>query len=385
MWLGAVRAFAEASLVGGLADWFAVVALFRHPLGMRWIPHTAIIPKNKDRIGAGLADFVQNRFLTPEAIEKQLRSKKFAEGLAHWLTISTNSERVAATLAELFPKVLKAANDDDIRRFIRENIFSQLKEINLSSHAAALLKTFVDEGKHQQVLTQLLLSGGSVIRRNRDFIRGKVRPRIPIPNILWIKDSLADKVADGIVNGTIETLDEASKDPNHPLRRQFEEEVAQFIRDLETSDKYSTAIQEIRQRFFTSTGVSDFLNSAWQKFKSGVLAGLSNPDSDLRKRLVGFVGSVGVALEKDGAFCRKLDEWIVSSASSLARSHGHEIGEMIRNKFHEWDPTTAAQQLEEQVGDDLQFIRVNGAIVGGFVGVVLYFLDRFLPAMRHLL
>lgn len=384
MWLGAVRAFAEASLVGGLADWFAVVALFRHPLGMRWIPHTAIIPKNKDRIGAGLADFVQNRFLTPDAIEKQLRSKKFAEGLAQWLTVPTNSERVALTLAELFPKVLKAANDDDIRRFLRENILGQLKEINLSAHVAALLRAFVAEGKHQQVLIQLLLSGEGIMKTNQQFIRDKVRDRIHLPNILGLRDHLATKIADGIVNGTIETLDEASKNANHPLRCQFDEVIAQFISDLETSDKYAPVIQEIRQKFFTSTGVSDFLNSAWQKFKSGILAGLSDPDSDLRKRVVGFVGSVGVALEKDSAFCRKLDDWIVSSAASLARSHGHEIGEMIRNKFHEWDPTTAAQQLEEQVGDDLQFIRVNGAIVGGFVGVVLYFLDRFLPAMRHL-
>jgi uncharacterized membrane-anchored protein YjiN (DUF445 family) len=377
-WVGAVRAFAEASVVGGLADWFAVVALFRHPLGLRWIPHTAILPRTKDRIGAGLADFIQEHFLTPETIVEKLRTKNIADGIAQWLTESNNAERVVATLGEILSRVVEATNDEDIRRFIRENLSGRLKEIRIGPQAAALLKTFVDEGRHQQVLTQLLLSGGGLVRKNERFIRDKVRQRVHLPNIFGLPDFVAHQIANGIVDGAIHTLDEASKDTNHPLRHQFNEAVAQFIRDLETSDKYSHVIEEMRQKFITSTGVSDFVSSVWYNFKSEMLAGFADPDLELRRRLVQMVDSVGLALQKDDAFRHKLDKLIIFEASSLAHKHRHEIGAIIRARFKKWDPTEAAEMLEGRIGEDLQYIRINGALVGGGVGLVLYFLSRFI-------
>ena len=207
-----------------------------------------------------------------------------------------------------------------------------------------------------------------------------MRKRVRIPNILWVADGVADVVTDGIVDGTIQTLDEAGKDPKHRLRRQFDDAVAEFIRDLEQSDKYAHLIEEMRNKFITGTGVSDFLNSVWQNFKSELRIGLADPGSELRRRLVGLVGGVGLALQKDATFRRKLDERIISSATFLARSNGHEIGAMIRGKFQSWDPTTAAKMLEERIGEDLQYIRINGALVGGLVGLVLYFIDRLMLA-----
>jgi len=373
-WIGFVRAFSEASVVGGLADWFAVVALFRHPLGLRWIPHTAIIPNNRDRIGAALADFIQKHFLTPEAIKEKVGSAINAKKLARWLMKLANAKRVTGTLSEYLPKVVETINDEDIRRFIRDNVSVHLKKIRIGPRVAALLRTFVDEGKHQLVLTQLLLSGVGIIKKNEDFIRDKVRKRVPDLLGLTTLFGVKELIANGIINGAIQTIEEASKEMNHPIRDQFNEAVSNFIKDLETSDKYSHAIVEMREKVITSTGISDFLKSTWNKFKSEILAGLANPDSDLRQRLVVLVRCAGFAIRKDDALRDKLDKWIIY----LAIKNRRKIGEMIRDQFQRRDFTTAARLIEDQVGDDLQYIRINGALVGGFVGLVLYLLDKFL-------
>ena len=372
--IGWLKAISEAAMVGGIADWFAVVALFRHPLGIP-IPHTALIPNNKDAIGQNLGSFVSDEFLIKEKLEVKLDEFDFATKATNWLKEEKNASTIASLVVEnVIPGVLKTIDDADVKNFIQQQFEVKMQELNFGQWIASGLESLSKSDKQAQLITNVLTVLATELEANKTEINEKVKKSTP-----WYTLGVADKkIAEGVFNGLYEFLDMA-KEPDSSIRQKIDSYVLKFIEDLKSSPEMQQKISSLIIEFTQKEEVQDYIGSIWQELKNAVLADLENgEDSKIKLNLARMIGNFGKTIQNDVMMTTKINNFIKIDLLGVLLRNKKAIGDLIATSVQSWDKKEIADKLELEVGKDLQFIRINGTVVGGLVGLIIYFVEQFI-------
>jgi uncharacterized membrane-anchored protein YjiN (DUF445 family) len=363
-----LQAFSEAAMVGGIADWFAVVALFRHPLGIP-IWHTAIIPTKKNEIGENLGNFVSEEFLNREKLEIKLEEFNFATKASDWLSEIENANKIANVVAvNIIPGVLKTIKDEDIKRFIQVQFKEKLEAINFGDWVALALEPLQKGNVKDQLLTNLLEVMSSELSNNKDLIRKKVKASTP-----FLSFGLADKsISEGIFNGLQEFLDEAKK-PESEIRIKIDEYIADFLEKVKNSEEMRIKINNLILGFAGKKEVQEYINGIWDEIKLSISNDLEKGDaSSIKNNISSLIQRFGNGLKEDPVMIDKINNFIKNDLLELLLNNKKVIGDLISSTVKSWDGKEVSEKLELEIGKDLQYIRINGTLVGGLIGLVIY-------------
>jgi uncharacterized membrane-anchored protein YjiN (DUF445 family) len=366
-WLGYLRATAEASLVGGLADWFAVTALFRQPLGLP-IPHTAIIPRQKDRIGRALGRFLQNHFLTPDVLTARLRSMRLAERAARWMSDPAESARLARHLAVGVAQTVQALPEADVRDLIRQSAVERLQRVRLAPLLGNLLSVVATDQRHQTLLDEVLRLVRDGLEQNRDLLREKIRDESP----WWVPKVVDDALHNRIVAAAERLIEEVESDPAHPLRLRFDSAFRGFVDRLKHSPEVIDRTEALKQDLLRQPMVEDLAASLWDQARQAAARFGQGSDGASLEPLERGIGAIGTSLLSNPDRLTELDSFLTAFITSLLEQHREEVADLVAATVEQWDPDLASQRIELAVGRDLQFIRLNGTLVGGLAGLVIY-------------
>jgi uncharacterized membrane-anchored protein YjiN (DUF445 family) len=370
-WLGFVRATAEASLVGGLADWFAVTALFRKPLGLP-IPHTAIIQTQKDRIGHVLANFVQNHFLSRDALTSKLRSMHLSERVARWLSDPEHSMSIARHLAVGVAQAVQTLPEADARDLIRESAMARLQALQLAPVLGNLLSAVATDDRHQALLDEALGLVRDGLETNREDLRQKIRDESP----WWLPGIIDDEFHRRIMEAAHRLIEEVAADRDHPLRLRFDVAFRDFVDRLKHSPKVIARTEELKEDLLGHPVVEEFAATLWDRARTAAARFSSQGDGAAIQPLARGISALGDSLLENDQRRAELDDFVTDFIAALVEQHRHEVGDLISQTVRRWDPEVAAQRIELAVGRDLQFIRLNGTLVGGLAGLVIYTVSR---------
>lgn len=368
--LAFVRAFAEAAMVGAIADWFAVVALFRRPFGLP-IPHTAIIPRNKDRIGQSLGSFICNNFLAPDILAAKLDSLDLAGRLAHWLTQPASAGFLSRRAAALVPPLLEALEEEHVRRFVRSTMRRGLESLEAAPLASRVLSVAMAQGHHQVLFDRGIELAEDFLLRHEQSLRETVSARTS----RWIPRWVDEKLADKLIVGILDTLAEM-RDPAHPWRGEFHQAAEDMVRRLAHDPDLIARAEALKAEIMANPAVEEYLDNLWLEIKTRLRADVSADEGVLRLGLERALLALGHRLAEDARMQSILNRWIRKALERYVVPHRGEIGDFISGVVSRWDTRTVTDKLELQVGKDLQYIRINGTLVGGLVGLLIYALSR---------
>jgi len=366
-WAGWLHAFSEAGMVGAFADWFAVVALFRHPMGIP-IPHTAIIPRRKNEIGENLAQFVAEHFLHPDVVRQKLESTNLAAKTSEWLKSPRGHDRVVNFGIQMVHWLLGALHQEQVRQFIVRLGSRQLAQVNLAPFLGRALDWLVQDGRHQEVLTQSLRFSLVLLNDNRELIRGNVQRESP----WWMPGFVDDRIVVQMLDRIETLLLEMSLDPDHGMREDFNHWMTQWARDLQHSPEYQKWGDGLREAALNNDQLQDYLGELWSDLLQGLETDLEDPDSEIRAQLSNLLSSLSDELEHDVEMQAWVNDWLVDSAVLIVDANRHSIASLISDTVRSWDARETSQRIEQAIGRDLQFIRINGTLVGGLVGLVIH-------------
>ena len=376
-----VAAFSEAAMVGAIADWFAVVALFRHPLGLP-IPHTAIIPSNKERIGANLANFICANFLGTEAVLAKIERFDLATRLAHWLADRRHAEQAAGHLGAALVYALGALDDRRVRRFIRTTLIEQLDKADVARLAGTLLDALTTDGRHQALLDALLRKLAGLL--DDDDLKTQIAEVIAA-EVKYLKfvglDNVAGRYATTkMVAGVVRLVGEMADQPGHPLRLEFDAFVASLVPRLKHDPALRAQWLAVQRDLLASPALAGSLQGLWNDAVDWIRSDLGRDDSLLRRRTVAAIQRVGDKLAGDSAMQAWLNEQLLSAAPRWIERYREDIRLYIIARVDDWNTGEMTTELERNIGRDLQFIRINGTLVGGLVGLTIHALTRWLQA-----
>ncbi len=366
-WPPYVRATAEAAMVGALADWFAVTALFRHPLGIP-IPHTAIIQTRKDQIGRSLGGFVRDNFLTSEIVADRLRQAGLAQRLGDWLAEPDHARNVSAQSAAVVRGVTEVLEDDLVQGGVEQVVMSRARQVSVSPLMGRVVEAAFDGGHHQQLLESILAGLQSFLVENGDVLRRQIYSESP----WWVPEPVDDAVYDKIEEVAQRFLSGLAADPDHPLRRDLDDRIVQLAEDLKTSPELQARGERLKEELLAHPEVRAWSATLWSRIKAGLLEATEDPDSELRSRMDEALVSAGRSLKDDPALQARIDRWIIDATGYVAEQFRGEVADLISSTVARWDTEETAERVELQVGRDLQFIRINGTLVGGLAGLVIY-------------
>ena len=375
IWLGYVRAAAEASVVGGVADWFAVTALFRHPLGIP-IPHTAIVPARKDRIGRSLGNFVQQNFLDRTVVAYKLSSLRLGDRAAQWLSEPANARSVTRVAAHALTSTANVLRDEDVQAFLERTAGDRLRSVQVAPLLGRALRLLTADGRHQELLDEALRLAARATEANDSLIREKVQEQTP----WWVPNVVDRRISDRVVTGIGRTLAEVSDDPDHPLRQRFDEAVKNFIERLQSSPETIARAEAWKEELLADAAMREFLGTIWTDIKRKLSDyAARTEDSEFEGgRLELAMASLARNALDDPVLSEKLNAWIDYAVLAAVDASRTEIAQLISSTVSAWDPAETSRRIELQIGRDLQFVRINGTIVGGMVGLALYALTRAL-------
>lgn len=368
-WVAWPAAFAEAALVGGLADWFAVTALFRHPLGIP-IPHTAIVPRNQARIGVTLGRFVANNFLKPDEVVTKLRQVDIPRLIAAWLARPDNRAKAADRLAAAVPGIINALDDEDVGRFLQSNLADRLKDVGVTPIFGQALGLLTAEGHHHRLLDELLERAHILVHDNRALIEKRVGEQIP----RWLPKAVDRVVYQKVLAALDNTLEEI-RQPDGPWRRQFDAATSQFIAELRDSPEVRAKGDALLHRVLSNPTLKQYFHDIAAALKSRLVSDATAPESALKAQLDKALQVYGETLVRDDGIRDTLGHWIEQAVLSTVVARREQIGEWIGSVVQKWDSRTIVDKLETQVGRDLQFIRINGTLVGGLIGLLLHAIE----------
>jgi uncharacterized membrane-anchored protein YjiN (DUF445 family) len=375
-WLGYVRAAAEGAMVGAIADWFAVTALFRHPLGLR-IPHTAIIPTRKDEIGATLGAFVEDEFLSEEVVVGKLRSIGIARRLGGWLAMPANADRLTAEASVAARGVMTLLGDDDVEDVIEKLARRHLFEPEWGPAIGRIGARLVEAGQQRAASDAFVEKAESWLEAHPEAIGGMVSGRLP----KWMPDFVDRLVDDRAYREVLAFVRSVREDPGHPLRVSIDAYLTDLTRELQHDPLMIGRLEQLKVDLLDSPRVREFAAEVWASVKDTLDAALGDPESELRQGFRSAVVEVGVRLTSDDELAAKVDEWVADAAAYLVRNYRHEIAGVITETVERWDPRETTEKLELQVGRDLQFIRINGTVVGALAGLAIYSIATAVHAM----
>lgn len=366
-WVGYVGAAAEAGMVGALADWFAVTALFKHPLGIP-IPHTAIIKRKKDQLGEGLGTFVRENFLSPPVVEAKIMDAQVPGRLGKWLSERAHAERVASETATVLRVLVELLRDEDVQQVIDRMIVRRIAEPQWGPPVGRVLGTLLAENR-QEALIQLLADRAFQWSLNAGEIIQRVVER---DSPTWSPRFVDHLVGDRIHRELMDFTDKVRRNPDHELRRSATRFLFEFADDLQHDPDTITRAEAVKEQLMARDEIANAAATAWKTLKRLVLEGVDDPSSALRTRIADSVMRIGERLRDDADLRDKVDNWIVRAAQHLVTQYGIEITAIITDTIERWDAEEASRRIELHVGRDLQFIRINGTVVGALAGLVIY-------------
>lgn len=369
-----IRATAEAAMIGALADWFAVTALFRYPLGIK-IPHTAIIPRRKTQIGVTLGRFFQSNFLNGEVISRKLAGLHLSSRIASWLTFPENSGQVAQIITSGAPVLIRVIEDDTIKGFISRSVYKHLNAVPFAPLASQLITAVMTREKGRLLLIQLIALIGQFTRENEPIVRERIRKETP----WWLPVPIDDKVFQRLM-AHIETLTvEIVSDDDHPLHLKFIATVEKFAVDLQSSDDVMAKVEAVKLDVLESIIVPDTVSHLWQELKETLLTSTVLDSSTVQETLQEGIARIGEALSRHPELLAQIDLAIQDIVCRILESHGAAVNALIEQTVGEWDPDATARRIEMHIGRDLQYIRINGTVIGGLIGLALYLLTEAIP------
>jgi uncharacterized membrane-anchored protein YjiN (DUF445 family) len=376
---GYVAAFAEAAMVGAIADWFAVVALFRRPLGLP-IPHTAIIPSNKDRIGAKLAGFICNNFLSTEQVLAKLRAFDAAGRIADWLARPASGEKLGEWGVAATRYGLTAFDDERVRDFMGRAAAAGLEKIDLSRLTGQALDALTAGGRHQALLDDVLQQVAGLLEGEE--VQAHITEAIAreIKTLRYVGlDQVAAKLATRkIVAAVAHTIGELAAEPDHPMRKRFDHFVDDFVVRLKLDPEFQQRGEQIRAELIAHPALGDYLHGLWGELLAWLHDDLGRGDSTIRQRIASMTGALGTRLQADAPIRRWINEQIEAAAPLAIERYREDIRRYIEERVGEWNAEEMTNELERHIGRDLQFIRINGTLVGGLVGLLIHTVTQLL-------
>jgi uncharacterized membrane-anchored protein YjiN (DUF445 family) len=372
-WFAYVRAFAEAAMVGALADWFAVSALFRHPLGIP-IPHTAIVPHRKDQIGRSLGEFVQTNFLTREVLNERLAGANVGKRLGDWLADERNASKAGEGVSDLLRGALEVLDDRDVASGLETLIERRVRATPVAPLVGKAIDLAMEGGHHQRLLDAVLTGLGGFLDDNRATFRSRLEHESP----WWIPEKIDDKLFAKIYGAVHGFLADVGTNPDHEIRRSIDIRIVAFSDRLRSDPELLAKGEELKLELLAHPDVRAWLGSLWGELKRNTVGALGDPGSELRQRVDRSLATLGRRLANEAELQAKVDDWVVRAAGHVVDHYRGEVADLIAGTVAKWDGKATGERMELQVGRDLQFIRINGTIVGGLAGLVIYTVSQLL-------
>ena len=361
-----VEAFSEAALIGGLADWFAVVALFRYPGGIP-LPHTAIVPHNKDRIGVQLGIFVEQNFLTPALIASKLRELDLARHLLRWFAVPENCRTLFVTVRALVPRLLEAVDDVEVRAAVRRVVAKEVEELDVSRAAGAVLRIVTADGAHQRVLARVL----PVIAAWLNGQRAEIKRRFAKRSILT--PGFVDAyIVNRFVDGMIDLVDEVATTPSHPMRIQLDAYLQQLVVRLHDDPETAAQAERLKRAILDGSELDQLVATGWSALKARLERAPSEPAVPAASRLAQIAANIASSMLEEDELVERLNVRLSDAAETVLGQFQQQFSQLITEIVQRWDADVITEKIETELGPDLQFIRLNGSLVGGAAGVVLH-------------
>ncbi|MEP1606668.1 MAG: DUF445 domain-containing protein, partial [Marinomonas sp.] len=373
---GYVNAFAEAAMVGGLADWFAVTALFRHPLGIP-IPHTAIIPQNKDRIADTMAGFLRDNFLTPAVVARRMFAMNIAGAAGDFLVApkEDNRSRITGGAAELLAEVLESLDPDRLGNQVRTGLAGQLSKLDVAPLLGRMLESAIADGRHMPLIDGFIRWAGLTLEDNEEMVTDVIHARA---NSVLRWTGLDERISSSVLDGLYKLLAEVLVDPEHPLRSKIEEGLATLAKDLQHDPKTRDRVEEMKRELLDNPAVADWWLGVWERIRTSLIRRARDGDSELGAEMRNGLAEIGKALQNDTRLQHQINRFARRTVVGVSTRYGGQIVQLVSETVKRWDAVTITGRIESAVGRDLQFIRINGTLVGGLVGVTLHVIDGLL-------
>ena len=374
---GFVNAFAEAAMVGGLADWFAVTALFRHPLGLP-IPHTAIIPTNKDRIADTMADFLRDNFLTPAVVARRMQGMNVAGAAGDFLVdpgsgpVGGTRSRITGGAAELFAEILESLDPNRLGMQVRSGMAAQLSKIDVAPLIGRMLENAIADARHLPLMDGVIRWAGLTLEDNEETVRTIISQRA---NSVLRWTGLDERIASSVLDGLYRLLAEVLVDPDHELRGKIQEGMEKLAQDLQHDPATRERVEDMKRELLENPAVAEWWLGVWERIRLSLIRRARDPDSALGDEMRKALVELGDALKQDRRLQMQVNRFARRTAVGVATRYGQQIVQLVSETVKRWDATTVTERVEGAVGRDLQFIRINGTLVGGLVGLTIHALD----------
>lgn len=378
-WAPAVEwaiAFTEAAMVGGLADWFAVTALFRRPLGLP-IPHTAIIPENKDRIADSMATFLRDNFLTPQVVARRVNAFNFAAAAGGFLADPGRGgqSRIRAGAANLVADVLESLDPERLGNQVRSGLARQLERVKVAPLLGQMLSAMIADRRHLPLVEGAVRWVGEALEANEEMVRAMIRERA---HSLLRLTGLDTRIANSVLDGLYKLLAEMIVQPDHPLKLKVEQMLESLADRLVNDPETRERVENAKRELIANPAVGQWWQSVWERLRRKLIDAARNPDAALAGQLTTMLGELGTALQGDPRLQAQINRFARRTLVGVTARYGEEIVGLVSGTVKRWDARTISNRLEGAVGRDLQFIRINGTLVGGLFGVCIHAIDRLL-------
>ncbi|MEV6422633.1 DUF445 domain-containing protein [Streptomyces sp. NPDC051662] len=374
-WAGFVAAAAEAGMVGALADWFAVTALFRHPLGLP-IPHTAIIPNKKDQLGTSLGAFVGENFLSAEVVRNRLRALGIGRRLGTWLAEPDHADRVTAELSTALRGALTVLRDSDVQAVVGEAITRRADAVEIAPGLGKTLDTVVADGAHHRAVDLICARAHDWLVEHGDSVMDAVQGGAPG----WTPRFVDRRIGDRVYKELLRFITEMRDMPDHPARGAIDRFLRDFAADLQSDTDTRARVERLKSELLARPEVQDIIASAWASVRAMIMSAAEDDRSELRLRARASLLSLGSRLATDARLQAKLDGWIEDAAAYVVSTYRGEITSLISDTVASWDAADTSRKIEAHIGRDLQFIRINGTVVGALAGLLIYTVSHLLGA-----
>ena len=371
-WIGYVEAFSEAAMVGALADWFAVTALFKYPLGLK-IPHTNLIERSKNAIGDNLGSFVTDNFLTPSNIRPYIEKLDVVKFIADWLNKKENQIVLQEELSSFIQKIIKDLNDDEVVNFLTDKGDEILKQFDLQDLLSTSIIYVIEKEKHSEILDAILPKAKTYIKESNVLIEDKINEKHPVISFFAGK-----KISKGVVEGVISFIEEIEKDPHHPIRKNIQESLLHTATRIKEEIYWKEKLNEMRDEFITRERLHEYTLDFWLNLKLNITTNFNQKDSVFQNYLEKNIQKLAENLTENQELIQKINDWIRHFIYRMILRNVAEVEGLISRTVGNWEGKELSDKLELEVGKDLQYIRINGTLVGGIVGLIIYTLTQLL-------
>ena len=371
-WIGYIRAFSEAAMVGALADWFAVTALFNYPLGIK-IPHTNLIENSKERIGDNLGNFVVENFLSPQNIRPYIQKIKISNFVGDWLSKERNQENLMKEVSTIVLDILNKLDDTAVVSFIGKKAKEMSDDLKINQIVGNGIEYILDKKDHQRFITNLSKQIKEYVLNNQEMVKQRVKSESYFLIPKFVDDGIADKITSGLSR----YFEEVELDENHSLRTEITKKLYSFSKEIQTDEKWVEEFKAIKNDFLKEEKIQQYSQDIWLSIKKSLSSELEEEQSALKNYLRKNLGELSENLKTDEVFQNKIDHWVRATAYKYILKNTHQFGALISSTVGNWEGKELSAKMELEVGKDLQFIRVNGTLVGGLVGLIIYTVTEF--------